>query len=335
LRFSHLRFTNAFLLAAVLVLTLSGVYGLFWSLAGWVYDLHRYAAWALVAAIPWKLAISARSLRRGLRPDVDRGLVVGVSLLLAAATLAVLALGFLWKWRLGPAEYPLRQTAISWHWMLALGLLVPFAVHVWRRWPRPKPVDFASRRAFLRLAGLTAAGLLAWRLSDAMGAEREQAPRRSSGSRLDGVFTGNAYPVTHNVAADEVDLSAWRLAVGGQVARPMVFSLEDLLAMESEARTVTLDCTLGWYTVQEWRGVPLAVLLELAGAPAEPLLVRLESVTGYGKLLPWAEARDVLLATHIGGEPLSHLHGAPLRAVVPTRRGWYWVKWLEKIEIIA
>ncbi|HYH05137.1 MAG TPA: molybdopterin-dependent oxidoreductase [Bacillota bacterium] len=27
-------------------------------------------------------------------------------------------------------------------------------------------------------------------------------------------------------------------------------------------------------------------------------------------------------------------HGFPLRAVVPSRRGWFWVKWLAKIEAV-
>ncbi|HEY5573079.1 MAG TPA: molybdopterin-dependent oxidoreductase, partial [Anaerolineales bacterium] len=60
-----------------------------------------------------------------------------------------------------------------------------------------------------------------------------------------------------------------------------------------------------------------------------------QSVTGYAHILPMAEAGQVLLATHVGEEVLEHAHGFPLRAVVPTRRGWFWVKWLERIEVIA
>ena len=46
-------------------------------------------------------------------------------------------------------------------------------------------------------------------------------------------------------------------------------------------------------------------------------------------LLSTREAR----AKHVGGELLTHVHGAPLRAVVPSRRGWFWVKWLTRIEV--
>jgi DMSO/TMAO reductase YedYZ molybdopterin-dependent catalytic subunit len=41
----------------------------------------------------------------------------------------------------------------------------------------------------------------------------------------------------------------------------------------------------------------------------------------------------MLLATHVGDEPLSHGHGAPLRLVAPNRRGFQWVKWIDEIEI--
>jgi hypothetical protein len=94
-KFNGMRFTNIALLVLVIVLTLSGLYSLFWTVNGWIYTVHRAAGWGLIALAPWKFAISTRSLRRGLKPSVDRGLVVVVSLLLAALTLAVLALALL------------------------------------------------------------------------------------------------------------------------------------------------------------------------------------------------------------------------------------------------
>jgi DMSO/TMAO reductase YedYZ molybdopterin-dependent catalytic subunit len=42
-----------------------------------------------------------------------------------------------------------------------------------------------------------------------------------------------------------------------------------------------------------------------------------------------------VLATHVGGQVLDHWHGYPLRAVVPSRRGGHWVKWLTEIEVIV
>ena len=43
----------------------------------------------------------------------------------------------------------------------------------------------------------------------------------------------------------------------------------------------------------------------------------------------------VVLATHVGGEPLTHGHGAPCRLVVPGHRGFQWVKWVSRVEVTA
>ena len=46
-----------------------------------------------------------------------------------------------------------------------------------------------------------------------------------------------------------------------------------------------------------------------------------------------SEARSYILATHVGGEPLSRGHGFPARLVAPDKRGFEWVKWVEEIEV--
>jgi DMSO/TMAO reductase YedYZ molybdopterin-dependent catalytic subunit len=41
----------------------------------------------------------------------------------------------------------------------------------------------------------------------------------------------------------------------------------------------------------------------------------------------------LLLAVDVGGQPLSAGHGAPIRLVVPGRRGYHWVKWVTRVEL--
>lgn len=333
MQFSGLRFTNILLLVFVLVLTLTGLYGLFFTIDGWMFTIHRASGWGLIALLPWKAAISIRSLRRGLRPNINRGLMIGVSLFLSLLTFTVLALALLWKGRFGPQDYWLRQTAISWHWMLALGLLAPFAVHVWQRWPGARRVDFTSRRAVLRIAALGLLGGAGYATAQVVGRQREQAARRFTGSRLAAAYTGNRFPVTHTVPArpEQIDPRTWRLRVF-EGAHSLDLSYADLLALPTREIEATIDCTLGWYAQQHWLGVPLVDLLEKAGIQQPPLGVRLESVTGYAHLLPYQEAKDILVATHVESETLDASHGFPARAVIPSRRGWFWVKWLTKIE---
>lgn len=370
MKFNGLRFTNAALLVLVLILTISGLYGLFWTTSEAVFTLHRASGWALLALLPWKGLIVYRSLRRKLsRPaslasstrflkiHLPAGAWLAISLFLAGLTLLVLALGLLWKGRFGPPGYPLRQTAISWHWMLALGLLLPFALHVLRRWPRPRKVDFLSRRALLRAAlaaPLAALGYFGYqRLAGAR--ENPQEPVRFTGSRRAGWFSGNAYPVTHAAAPDpeQIALETWRLEVTGAAPAPIRLDYATLSQLPIRELQATIDCTLGWYARQTWRGVLLVDLLQYCGLDralmvpgmgdrtsgslvrSAPLqTIRLVSVTDYAHDLPWEAARQVLLATHVGGELLSPDHGAPLRAVVPTRRGWFWVKWLSQVQLV-
>jgi DMSO/TMAO reductase YedYZ molybdopterin-dependent catalytic subunit len=99
--------------------------------------------------------------------------------------------------------------------------------------------------------------------------------------------------------------------------------------------TGSLDCTGGFYTTQRWRGISIGHLLDHVSLHEDARYVSLISVTGYRWSLPLEEARTALLATHIEREPLSHEHGYPLRLVAPDRRGFEWVKWINRIEVLT
>ena len=247
--------------------------------------------------------------------------------------LAVLVSGSVWSsaGRVGVAGY----TVLFWHGALGAVLAVVVLAHARVRAKRPRGRDLRDRRQFLTLAALGAGSLAAWQvqrpLQRALGVPG--GGRRFTGSYDAGSFSGNAFPATSRVADRPRPLArGYRLTVAGRVRRPLAVSAAGL--DRGDVLTATLDCTGGFFSTQHWRGVSLGRLLEEAGVAPGARHVR---VILAHRIPLWSfglrDARGLLLATHVGGEPLSHGHGAPCRLVVPGRRGFQWVKWVERIEV--
>jgi len=338
---TNLRFINTLILILFGILALTGLYGLFWPFPSILFEFHRTAAWAFILLIPWKFMISWKSLKRGVNLRLDRNVMIVVSIVLSVATLGIIVLGLMWKWNLGEyytwiAGY--GYTAIGWHWGIALGLAPLFLLHIWRRWPRPKKIDFTQRRQALKLLGVGTAAIASWGISNVVAKvlEDDGTTRRFTGSRERGSFSGLNYPVTSGADQGKIrlDPETWKLQITGAVNNPLILTYAEMLAQSTSEVTAILDCTGGWYSTQVWQGIRLMNLLDQAEIQPGAFGVLLKGVLDYSARFTLPQCNEILLATQVSGQILDHQHGFPLRAVVPSRRGWHWVKWMTEIEVV-
>jgi DMSO/TMAO reductase YedYZ molybdopterin-dependent catalytic subunit len=301
----------------------------------WLFWLHRTGGLALVVLLVWKAGIALRSYRH-------RKLGVGTGLSAAGGVifLGSLATGLLWVfgWLLHvPVPVLGSWTGLSLHVALSVLLIPLFLAHTFLRWPQPSRADLIGRRAALRMLGLLGVGFVVWSVQEILLAliAPSGSGRRFTGSREEGSFAGNRHPFTNWLSdpVPRIDPDHWRLSIRGEVERETNLSYDEVLALGGAVRQATLDCTGGWYTVQNWGGVPVAGLLEQAGLKDDAGSLLFRSTTGYSRRFPLDKVGDLLLATRVEGEKLSAGHGFPLRLVAPGYRGYGWVKWIDELEV--
>ena len=191
-----------------------------------------------------------------------------------------------------------------------------------------------SRRGLFAFVGGASALLLVANAGQTIGGPLRSlaflAPRRED-------FPINRTAERAKITADMVG-SAYRLTLAGAEGE-VALARDELLALPQRTATLPIACVEGWTTTQEWTGVRLAQLAELAGAdPAAVSEAFVRSLQPKGVLskasLTGDQVRDpdALLALKVNGADLSLDHGFPARIIVPALPGVHNTKWVGRIE---
>ena len=191
---------------------------------------------------------------------------------------------------------------------------------------------------------------------------------------LEGLITPTDlhYTVQHFAVPPVVPTDQWELKIHGQVKNELTLNFDQLRRFPGRSVRTVMECSGSDATffeyfkdegprpsrtqecmilsASEWTGVPLAAVLNAAGLSDKSLYVRAvgndEGVPAtadkgtkpffYDKGLPIQKALhpDTILAYAQNGQLLEHLHGAPVRLLVPGWSGNWSVKWLTDLEIM-
>lgn len=173
---------------------------------------------------------------------------------------------------------------------------------------------------------------------------------------LEGTITPNGLHFErHHSGVPDIDPERHSLLIHGLVARPLVFSIDQLLRYPMSTRTCFIECSgnsapnvspelvqlscgeiHGLVSCSEWSGVPLNVLLDEAGVDPRGhwLLVEGADSAAMSRSVPLDLAvSEGLLALYQNGERIRPEQGYPLRLVLPGLEGNLSVKWLRRIEV--
>ena len=164
------------------------------------------------------------------------------------------------------------------------------------------------------------------------------------------------------VIPTDIDVASYRLDVTGHVDKPLSLTLKDIVdglprvelaAVNqcsgnsrgyAEPRVVGAQWSNGAMGNARWMGVRLKDVLDKAGVKPGAQQVRFAGLDDpvvadapkFMKSLALDHARDgeVMIAYAMNGEQLPLLNGFPLRLVVPGWYSTYWVKMLNRIEVL-
>lgn len=133
----------------------------------------------------------------------------------------------------------------------------------------------------------------------------------------------------------QVDISTYQLTVDGLVDTPASYTYDQVKALTSEQRLITVYCVEGWDATILWKGVTMKTLLDAAAVQTRANTVIFHAVDGYTTSLPLQEIldNDLILAYDANGIALPPEMGYPFIFVAEDKWGYKWARWVNRIEL--
>ncbi|OYT89571.1 MAG: mononuclear molybdenum enzyme YedY [Burkholderiales bacterium PBB6] len=144
----------------------------------------------------------------------------------------------------------------------------------------------------------------------------------------------------------------WTVTVEGEVRKPGVFGIEDLLKLSPmEERIYRMRCVEGWSMVIPWVGYSLAELIKRVEPTGNAKFVQFVTLADKAQMpgvrsgvLDWPYVEGLrmdeamhpltLLAFGLYGEVMPNQNGAPVRLVTPWKYGFKSAKSIVKIRFV-
>ncbi|MEN9315083.1 MAG: hypothetical protein RIS35_1476, partial [Pseudomonadota bacterium] len=144
----------------------------------------------------------------------------------------------------------------------------------------------------------------------------------------------------------------WTISVEGEVSKPRVFDIDDLLRLAPlEERVYRLRCVEGWSMVIPWIGFPLSELIRRVEPTGNAKFVEFTTLADRARMpglasrvldWPYVEGLRIDEAAHpltlltlgLYGEVLPRQNGAPVRIVVPWKYGFKSAKSIVRIRFV-
>jgi DMSO/TMAO reductase YedYZ molybdopterin-dependent catalytic subunit len=139
----------------------------------------------------------------------------------------------------------------------------------------------------------------------------------------------------YDILEPTIDFARWALTVGGAVAHPGRYTLDQIRGLVKVVQNTRHICVEGWDAIGRFGGATLSDFLDLVGADPQARFITVRCADDYYESLDMATARQPqsLLCYEMYDQPLDRGHGAPLRLQLPTKLGYKQAKYLMTLDV--